>query len=150
MDSRRPYELDNVYSQDQVQLVVREGEELELPAFEEVYNSDMVRECGGVCVGVCVGWVCVWVWELLEALHLYTCIYVGILVSIGSVVLLFLVLPWPQEDESGEEYFSDDEDGPKAKRKKTGDEVWVVCGWCVWCGWCVVGPFSGKYHGLGL
>ncbi len=54
VDSRRPYELDNVYSQDQVQLVVREGEELELPAFEEVYNSDMV--CGWC------GWVvCVWV-----------------------------------------------------------------------------------------
>ncbi|XP_064392878.1 cell division control protein 45 homolog [Halichondria panicea] len=67
VDSRRPYELDNVYSQDQVQLVVREGEELELPAFEEVYNSDM-------------------------------------------------------EDESDDEYFSDSEDGPTAKRRKTGDE----------------------------
>ncbi len=42
VDSRRPYVLDNVYSEAQVQLVVREGEELELPAFQEIYDSDMV------------------------------------------------------------------------------------------------------------
>lgn len=44
VDSRRPYELDNVYSDSQVQLVVREGEELELPAFQEIYDSDMVGQ----------------------------------------------------------------------------------------------------------
>lgn len=43
VDSRRPLELDNVYNQDQVQVVLREGEELELPEFDDIYASDMVR-----------------------------------------------------------------------------------------------------------
>ena len=42
VDSRRPLELDNVYNQDQVQVVMREGEELELPGFDDIYASDMV------------------------------------------------------------------------------------------------------------
>ena len=43
IDSRRPLELDNVYNQDQVHVVLREGEELELPDFDDIYASDMVR-----------------------------------------------------------------------------------------------------------
>ena len=42
VDSRRPLELDNVYNQDQVHLLLREGEELELPDFDDIYASDMV------------------------------------------------------------------------------------------------------------
>lgn len=44
IDSQRPLELDNVYNQDQVHMVLREGEELELPDFDDIYASDMVRE----------------------------------------------------------------------------------------------------------
>ncbi len=43
IDSRRPLELDNVYNQDQVILVVREGDELDVPEFDKIYSSDMVR-----------------------------------------------------------------------------------------------------------
>ena len=43
VDSRRPLELDNVYNQDQVHVVLKEGEELELPEFDDIYASDMVR-----------------------------------------------------------------------------------------------------------
>ena len=43
VDSRRPLELDNVYNQDQVHVVLREGEELEVPDFDDIYASDMVR-----------------------------------------------------------------------------------------------------------
>lgn len=42
VDSRRPFELDNVYNQEQVNLVMREGEELEIPSFDDIYTSDMV------------------------------------------------------------------------------------------------------------
>ena len=43
VDSQRPLELDNVYNQDQVHMVLKEGEELELPDFDDIYASDMVR-----------------------------------------------------------------------------------------------------------
>ena len=43
VDSQRPLELDNVYNQDQVHVVLREGEELEVPDFDDIYASDMVR-----------------------------------------------------------------------------------------------------------
>ena len=43
VDSQRPLELDNVYNQDQVHVVLREGEELELPDFDDIYASDMVK-----------------------------------------------------------------------------------------------------------
>ena len=42
IDSRRPLELDNVYNQDQIILVVREGDELDVPEFDQIYSSDMV------------------------------------------------------------------------------------------------------------
>ena len=42
IDSRRPFELDNVYNQEQVNLVMREGEELEIPSFDDIYTSDVV------------------------------------------------------------------------------------------------------------
>lgn len=42
VDSQRPLELDNVYNQDQVHVVLREGEELEVPDFDDIYASDMV------------------------------------------------------------------------------------------------------------
>ena len=45
VDSQRPLELDNVYNQDQVHVVLREGEELEVPDFDDIYASDMVRQC---------------------------------------------------------------------------------------------------------
>jgi cell division control protein 45 len=43
VDSQRPLELDNVYNQDQVHVVLREGEGLEVPDFDDIYASDMVR-----------------------------------------------------------------------------------------------------------
>ena len=43
IDSRRPLHLDNVYNQDQVILVVREGDDLQVPEFDEIYSSDVVR-----------------------------------------------------------------------------------------------------------
>lgn len=42
IDSRRPLELDNVYNQEQVNLILREGEELEIPSFDDIYASDIV------------------------------------------------------------------------------------------------------------
>ena len=44
VDSQRPFELDNVYNQDQVHVVLREGEELEVPDFDDIYASDMVSK----------------------------------------------------------------------------------------------------------
>ena len=41
VDSRRPFELDNVYNQDQVNIVLREGETLEVPEFDDIYASDV-------------------------------------------------------------------------------------------------------------
>ena len=43
VDSRRPLELDNVYNQDQVTGGAEGREELELPEFDDIYASDMVR-----------------------------------------------------------------------------------------------------------
>ena len=40
--SRRPLELDNVFNQEQVSIVLREREELELPDFDDIYAADMV------------------------------------------------------------------------------------------------------------
>ena len=42
VDSQRPLELDNVYNQDRVHVVLREGEELEVPDFDDIYASDIV------------------------------------------------------------------------------------------------------------
>ena len=56
IDSQRPLELYNVYSQDQVIVVTREEDELaDLPEYDTIYSSDMVSEWGGG--GVCMGWV---------------------------------------------------------------------------------------------
>lgn len=43
LDSRRPLELDNVYNQGQIVLVMREGDKLDVPEFDAIYSSDMVR-----------------------------------------------------------------------------------------------------------
>lgn len=43
IDSHRPLELDNVYNQDQVVLVLREGDKLDVPEFEQIYSYEMVR-----------------------------------------------------------------------------------------------------------
>ena len=42
IDSHRPFKLDNVYDQDQVTLVLREGDQLDVPEFEQVYSYEMV------------------------------------------------------------------------------------------------------------
>lgn len=42
IDSRRPLELDNVYNQDQITLVIREGDELDVPEFDSIYSTTMV------------------------------------------------------------------------------------------------------------
>ena len=42
IDSRRPLELDNVYNQDQITLVIREGDELDVPDFDSIYSTTMV------------------------------------------------------------------------------------------------------------
>lgn len=44
IDSRRPLELDNVFNQEQVSIVLREREELELPDFDDIYAADMEEE----------------------------------------------------------------------------------------------------------
>ena len=56
IDSRRPLELDNIYDQEQVVIVLREGREvvrdgetfregenLDAPEFDEIYSAEMVR-----------------------------------------------------------------------------------------------------------
>jgi len=45
VDSHRPLELDNVYNERQVTVVLREGEgqQLNVPEFDELYSSEMVR-----------------------------------------------------------------------------------------------------------
>jgi hypothetical protein len=42
--SVRPLELDNVYNQGQVHIVLREGEVLEIPDFDDIYDSDQGEE----------------------------------------------------------------------------------------------------------
>lgn len=42
IDSRRPLELDNVYNQDQITLVIREGDQLDVPDFDSIYSTTMV------------------------------------------------------------------------------------------------------------
>jgi cell division control protein 45 len=44
VDSVRPLELDNVYNQGQVHIVLREGEVLEIPDFDDIYDSDQGEE----------------------------------------------------------------------------------------------------------
>ncbi|XP_031550751.1 cell division control protein 45 homolog [Actinia tenebrosa] len=36
-DSHRPFDLDNIYNQDQVKLLMKEGETLEVPEFDDIY-----------------------------------------------------------------------------------------------------------------
>lgn len=55
VDSQRPLELDNVYNQDQVHVVLREGEELEVPDFDDIYASDMVRLSLATCSRMALG-----------------------------------------------------------------------------------------------
>lgn len=40
IDSHRPLDLDNVYNQDQVKILMKEGETLEIPDFDDIYASD--------------------------------------------------------------------------------------------------------------
>lgn len=40
VDSSRPLELDNVYNQGQIGVVLREGEELDIPDFDDIYGSE--------------------------------------------------------------------------------------------------------------
>ena len=47
VDSHRPLELDNVYNESQVTVVLREGERLNVPEFDELYSSEMVRTGSG-------------------------------------------------------------------------------------------------------
>ncbi|CAI8047238.1 Cell division control protein 45 homolog [Geodia barretti] len=47
VDSVRPLELDNVYNKGQVHIVLREGEVLEIPDFDDIYDSDQQAEEDG-------------------------------------------------------------------------------------------------------
>lgn len=40
IDSHRPLDLDNVYNQDQIKILMKEGETLEIPDFDDIYASD--------------------------------------------------------------------------------------------------------------
>lgn len=42
IDSHRPLELDNVYNQDQIIIVVREEDKLNVPEYDAIYSSDKV------------------------------------------------------------------------------------------------------------
>lgn len=50
IDSQRPLNLENVYNQDQIHVVVREDDQLEVPEFDDIYSSDLVRHSEGVRV----------------------------------------------------------------------------------------------------
>ncbi|XP_028400506.1 cell division control protein 45 homolog [Dendronephthya gigantea] len=39
VDSRRPLDLDNIYNQDQIKILMKEGETLEIPEFDDIYAS---------------------------------------------------------------------------------------------------------------
>ena len=43
IDSHRPIALDNIYVEDQVMLVFREGDKLDAPEYDSIYSHDMVR-----------------------------------------------------------------------------------------------------------
>jgi len=40
--SHRPIDLDNIYNQDQVKLLMKEGEELTVPDFDDIYADSEV------------------------------------------------------------------------------------------------------------
>lgn len=40
--SHRPLDLDNVYNQDQIKILMKEGETLEIPEFDDIYGSSDV------------------------------------------------------------------------------------------------------------
>lgn len=40
--SHRPLDLDNVYNQDQIKILMKEGETLEIPEFDDIYASSDV------------------------------------------------------------------------------------------------------------
>lgn len=40
IDSHRPLDLDNVYNQDQIKILMKEGETLDIPHFDDIYASD--------------------------------------------------------------------------------------------------------------
>ncbi len=42
IDSHRPLELDNVFNEKQVTIVLREGERLNVPEFDQIYSFEMV------------------------------------------------------------------------------------------------------------
>ncbi|KAL5477053.1 hypothetical protein EMCRGX_G023795 [Ephydatia muelleri] len=44
VDSHRPVNLDNVYNKDQVNILLRDGDVLEVPPFDDIYASDMESE----------------------------------------------------------------------------------------------------------
>jgi cell division control protein 45 len=44
IDSHRPLELDNIYNEDRVFVVINDKEELDFPQFDDVYGSDMESE----------------------------------------------------------------------------------------------------------
>ena len=40
--SHRPLDLDNIYNQDQIKILMKEGETLEIPDFDDIYASSEV------------------------------------------------------------------------------------------------------------
>ena len=42
IDSHRPLELDNVFNEEQVTIVLREGDKLNVPEFDQIYSYEMV------------------------------------------------------------------------------------------------------------
>ena len=40
--SHRPLDLDNIYNQDQIKILMKEGETLEVPEFDDIYASSDV------------------------------------------------------------------------------------------------------------
>ena len=44
--SHRPIDLDNIYNQDQVKLLMKEGEELTVPDFDDIYADSEVKAKG--------------------------------------------------------------------------------------------------------
>ena len=54
IDSQRPLDLDNVYNQDNIHVVMRERDQLDVPAFDDIYSSYLVRIEGCIlCVFCC-------------------------------------------------------------------------------------------------
>ena len=53
--SHRPLDLDNVYNQDQVKILMKEGETLEIPDFDDIYASSEVSTISnGSCIAILI------------------------------------------------------------------------------------------------